>query len=157
MFVAFDSVCEVRLRDHDARLPAATDDDARLEAVLGEAGAMAAPIIDALVLRKEIAAANAWAVLLDAFSSAAAVAATATGEAEAVWARWRRLLELCPYPAKRRPRRFEYDGDGERLEVTVRASCCLFFTSESAKASPDPYCKLCYIESDANRVRRLRG
>lgn len=140
-----------------SRLREESDGDGEgVQALRDEIDRYIAPIVTHLARPKLFSALNAWGIVLDALRSSIPTAGTVTGDPALVASRWAQMRDTIQWPSKRLPRPFSFEVDGVCHDRQIRAGCCLYFTSEAAKAEgPSPFCVLCPAERDDRRIERL--
>lgn len=134
---------------------AVPDLDALTDALFDEVSRLAGPLLAAFQARKLVAPVNAWGILIDSLASGFLAAGRAGIGLDAAWASWHRAIAGRSFPVRRRPRRVQFDVDGQPHEVMVRSHCCLYFTLPRAKEAAHQYCSSCYLETDERRIQRL--
>lgn len=132
------------------------DEDALSDALFAETARLIEPLIAAWSPKKLIARANAWGSALDALAYGFQFAGQHSIGLDRAWDKWRTAVRDRPFPVQRRPRRFEFDCDGDPDELLVRSGCCLWYTLPAAKADGDQdYCTSCYLQTDDRRRERM--
>jgi len=133
----------------------ADGEHALADALFAEVSALTRDIIDSWSNDRLLARANAWGGIIDALASGVRLAAMHAIDADAAWKRWDNALAGRELPIRRRPRRFQFECDGEPGELVVRADCCLWFTLPAAKTRGQDYCTSCYLTDDETRRARM--
>lgn len=134
------------------------DIDALAERLFREVTDLCTPVIDCFRERRYVAVSNAWGGILDALAQSGVETAADLGLGkDEAWTRWEAAIAGRAFPVRRRPRRLTYEwAPGQHDEVTVRAGCCLYYTTEEAQKTPEhQYCSTCYLETDENRIRHM--
>jgi hypothetical protein len=134
---------------------AVTDEAALEDALFEETAALVEPLLAGFAPRKLVARATGWGAALDTLAYGFQLAGRGDLGLDAAWERWERTIAVREFGFRRRPRRFQYEVDGEQDELLVRSGCCLYFTSERAKQAERRYCTSCYIETDERRLEIL--
>lgn len=132
------------------------DKQALTEALFMEVKRTCEPLIRSFRADRLVATTNAWESILDSIAGGFELAGRHDLGFDTAWRDWSRLVESCPFPARRRPRRFQYEIEGESGECWIRAGCCLWYTTARAKNDPvQRYCGSCRLMPDDERVRVL--
>jgi hypothetical protein len=137
-----------------AECATAPDIAALTDALFDQTARLIEPLVDAWSPRRLIARANAWGSALDALASGFWFAGTHAIGRDNAWARWEAAIEGRTFPVRRRPRRLQFDCEGEPDEMIVRSGCCLWYTLPAAKKTHS-YCTSCYLISDERRIERM--
>jgi hypothetical protein len=114
------------------------------------------PLIRAFRVEKLVASANAWGSILDSLAYGFEHAGRYERRLDAAWLDWTRTIAGRSFPTRHRPRRFQYEIEGESGECWIRAGCCLWYTTTEAKNDPEQrYCGTCRLMPDNERLRLL--
>jgi hypothetical protein len=112
------------------------------------------PIVQGFRARRLVSTANAWASVVDGLLQGYLLAGTSGLGLDVAWELWRATTSGWPVATRRWPRRLEFDRDGFRDEVVVRAACCLVFTSVDSSGAKVPNCPNCPLDiGDEGRIR----
>jgi len=127
------------------------------DALFDEVRRFAEPILEAFRVHRYVAPANAWGSILDSLGYGVQLAGRRDAELglDAAWERWDAAIEGRTFPARRRPRRLQYEwAPGCTEEALVRAGCCLWYMTEAAKKDDGTtdYCTTCYLKPDEERL-----
>lgn len=132
------------------------DEQALTEALFSEARRTCEPLIRSFRAERLVAPTNAWESVLDSLASGFEHAGRHDLGFDAAWRDWSHTVESCPFPGRHRPRRLQYEIQGESDECWIRAGCCLWYTTEKAKNDPvQRYCGSCRLMPDNERLRLL--
>ncbi len=127
------------------------------ERLFVEVAALCDPLLANFRAVRHVAPANGWGSILDALLVGFTTAGRSGLGLDEAWARWNAAIEGRAFPVRRRPRRLAYEwAPGQHDEMSVRAGCCLWYTTDEAKAAPKQhYCTSCYLETDESRIRHM--
>ncbi len=130
------------------------DEQALTDALFMEVKRTCDPLIRSFRMEKLVAPANAWGSILDSLAYGFERAGRDGLGLDAAWLVWARTIADRAFPTRHRPRRFQYEIEGESGECWIRAGCCLWYTTARAKNDPvQRYCVSCRLMSDDERVQ----
>lgn len=134
---------------------AVADEETLVEFLLRETASLVDPLIDTWGPRKLLSRGNAWASALDYLAYGFQAAGHDPHLLDVAWADWEHWLANRTWPTRRRPRRFQYEVDGQADEMLVRAGCCLWYTLPPKANEQAHYCTSCYLIKDEERLAIL--